>query len=187
MPAIGKSWIRKKLTAQWSSAPDWAPVLAMGLFLIFVGGAMVMKNVAPQKAILEESPMASAQSLAAGKIFKNIYLAECEAAALERIEPTYRKLAQLGLLRPESFPEALECLNDKLQDAGLPTLEDQLRQTPHQEWLDASCVGKLKSSGLCQRGFDLAKTQAAKVAQESIQALARSTTAQKNNLRMPKN
>lgn len=136
-----------------------ASVLAAALFLCLLTLALLMRQLAPTPAELDERPMLLARRAAAAEVFAHLYLFDCEQAAQAAIAPGLRDLAgKTGLYQTEAFEPALVCLDARLSRAGLASVEVHLRANRLVEpLLDLECVGDMRHGDLCQKAFIYAK------------------------------
>lgn len=138
-----------------------ASAISATLFLCLLSLALMMRQLAPTPAELDELPMLAAKRAAAAEIFSHLYLFDCERAAQEAIAPGLRNFARkTGWYETAAFEPALACLDERLRGAGLHSLEHYLRANRTIEpLLDLSCIGDLRQGELCQSAFAYAKNR----------------------------
>ena len=169
------TWERWDRLAKKKSGGNYATAsaLAGGLFLILLCVALIMKSVSPTPSDLEDSPLAFGKRIAGQEIFSNVYLPDCELAALESIKEPYKALAtKTGWYDPAAFTSSMACLDEHLKTAGYASLETILRsQNGIGSYANITCTGGLRDTDICDLAFTLTKKKSTKLGFSIAKAL----------------
>jgi hypothetical protein len=165
----GRKWAWEfwdaSLKKAWLGNYVIASALAALLFFVLLGFAIVLKAVSPTPAEIDEFPMLVAKRAAAKHVFRELYMADCEQAALARIKEPFKTLAKkTGFYSTEAFAPALKCLDEHLAANGFSSLDVQLRSNKSTAaLLDLNCVGDLRQTELCNRAFSYAQEKGGQI------------------------
>lgn len=176
----GRRWTWEAWDAGLSKAREGksatASALAALCFFALLSLSAILKAVSPTPAEMDEYPMLVAKRAAAKRVFADLYMADCEQAALGTISEPFRLFARkTGFYSAEAFPSAIECLDARLMANGLSSLDVQLRaERSMAALLDLSCVGDLRQTELCSRAFAYAQNKGNQVGAMVADRLAKS-------------